>query len=115
MLTQEKISKIDGLVRELFEVRAEIKSLEEREAEILKAIDMPVEKSRFTSGPYLVSVTPTVRFNAELAEKVLTKKEFESIQRPVPQSTIAKALYPHKYAAMQKTSGVSVKVGFDDE
>ena len=105
----------DFLVRGLFEVRAEIKSLEEQEADILTALAFEAKKDRFASGPYLVSVTPTVRFNAELAEKVLTKKEFKSIQRPVPQSSLAKALYPDKYAAMQKTSGVSVKVGFDDE
>jgi hypothetical protein len=56
-----------------------------------------------------------VRFNAELAKAVLSKKEFESILRPVPQSTIAKALFPEKYTAMQKTSGVTVTVKFDDE
>ena len=107
--------KRDKLVRALFEVRAEIKSLEERETELLAALDLEPKKTRFVSGPYLVSTTPTVRFNAELAQKVLTKKEFESIHRPVAQSTIAKALYPEKYADMQKTSGVTVNVKFDDE
>ena len=104
----------ENLVRELFETRAEIKELQEREKEILDALALPAEKSRFVAGAYLVDTTPTVRFNPELAKAVLTKKEFETILRPVPQSTLAKALYPEKYAQMQKTSGTTVTVKFDE-
>ena len=105
----------DKLVRDLFEVRAEIASAEEREKEILAELALDIKKDRFVAGPYLVSTTPTVRFNAELAKKVLSKKEFDSILRLAPKSTIAKALYPDKYARMQKTSGVTVTVKVDDE
>lgn len=104
----------DKLIRELYEVRAEIKSAEEREKEILAELNLKPKKDRFVSGDYLVDTTPTVRFNAELAKSVLTKKEWESILRPAPQSTIAKALYPEKYARMQKTSGVTVTVKIDE-
>lgn len=104
----------DELIRELFEIRAHKKSLETAEKDILSALALS-GKDTFSSGPYLVSVTPTVRFNADLAKTVLNKTEYAKICKPVPQSAAAKAMFPEKYERMQKVSGSTVTVKFNEE
>lgn len=70
-----------------------------------------LENRSYPAGKFILQVTPTVRFDPALAERVLTKKEFASILKTKPDSALAKAMLgPDTYKATQKVYGQTRKI-----
>jgi hypothetical protein len=83
-------------------LRQQAKSLIEESDRLLDELNLGVGK--YVSGDFIITVAPTVRFNAATAEKNLSPEEFKSILKPTPNSALAKALLGEaRYKATQKT------------
>ena len=96
-------------VARIFQLRAQAKALEAEAKELAESLgEAPVDS--YVVGDYLVKVTRTKRFDAATAKRELTKKEFEAIQKRVPDSALAKALLDDRYELCQKDYGQSVRV-----
>lgn len=95
--------------RKVYLLRQEAKSLEEAADRLLD--DLWLEKGEYISGDYIISVTPTVRFDPATAERNLKPDEFQKILKTVPDSRLAKAVLGEaRYKTTQKTYGFTRKV-----
>lgn len=102
-------------VRKVFQLRAEAKAAEEEAKELLAELQDELEVGTQVIGPYLVNAIETKRFDAALAEKALTKAEYASILKQVPDAKKAEVLYPKKFEKCRKTYGLTVRIDYDKE
>lgn len=96
--------KLEEAAKKVFELRAEKSRIEK---ELKKATaefhDMHVGDIE-VHGAFRVVAQPNRRFDAALAEEVLTKAQFTKVSKRVAQGILVKAHYPELYEACQKES-----------
>lgn len=98
-------------VRALFEVRKEIKALQDEEKALTASIRERVQNGKTVSGKYLVTKSDNVRFNEELARQTLDKKTLKSLMVETVSTERAKlTLTPQEYEACQKSVGSILRV-----
>jgi len=108
---------MSSVTRELFEIRAEIKSLQEREKELRE--DLLAENNHqdgtWSEGYFLVEVRPNRRFNPNKAVKVLGEDALKPCFKQVLDSVKVKALFGDRYEDFQDEVGKVVTIKFDEE
>lgn len=99
----------DRAIKRIGVLRASIRAQEEEVKDLLASLG-DLEDGKSVHGDWILDVSPTRRFDAATAKKHLTKKQYESILLPKPDSALAKALLGDDYEKTQKTYGKTIKV-----
>ena len=103
-----------AMVARIFQLRAEAKALEAEAKELAASLGEQTPDN-YVVGDYLVRVSRTVRFDAATAKRNLTKKEFEAIQKRVPDSALAKAVLDERFTLCQKDYGQTLTITRPEE
>lgn len=96
-------------VARIYEIRAAIKSLQAEEADLLAEFKT-LDYDDYAAGPFKVSIKPNRRFDAGLAESLLTDAQKRKVTKRVVDGALLKAHYPDLYPAAQKEFAPKVNI-----
>ena len=92
----------EDLVRRAFEARAEAKRLTALANELLDELGLD-DYDTYGFGEYVVTVSPTRRFDPGLAAQVLSSEDLNSILKTTPDAALAKKNLPPRLYTMCQT------------
>lgn len=102
-------------VAHLYELRAQIKALETEEKALANEIKANAALDTYPVGPFKVDITPNRRFDAKIAESVLSESEFRKASKRTVDAALLKALFPEKYSLAQRDYGTRISVTIPED
>lgn len=96
--------KLEAAAKKVFELRAEKSRIEKELKEATAAFHEMNVGDIAVHGSFRVVASPNRRFDAALAEEVLSKAQFTKVSKRVAQGILIKAHYPELYEQCQKDS-----------
>lgn len=107
-MNAKKIALAKKIAR-IGQLREGIKAYEKEIEDLIVSLG-PLPEGKDVYGDWILDVKPNKRFDARTAKENLTKKEYQSILKPKPDSALAKALLEDRYELCQKVHGQTVRV-----
>lgn len=97
---------MERTIGRIAELNAEIKAMQAEVEDLYSTLPQSSVPGKYNAGDYILTVTPTRRFDAKQAEKVLSVAKYKKILVPKVDSAQAKkVLTGDEYTACQAVTG----------